>query len=906
MADLQTQLQAGLSGQYTLERELGRGGMATVFLAQDLKHKRPVALKVLQPELAASLGAERFHREIEIAARLQHPHILTVLDSGEAAGQLWFTMPYVDGQSLRERLHREHQLPVEDALRITREAASALDYAHEQGVVHRDVKPENILLTRRGDVLVADFGIARALGGAADGITQTGMAVGTPAYMSPEQAAGSPVDGRSDLYSLGCVLYEMLAGEAPYTGPTAQAILAKRFSDPVPSVRRVRPTVPEAVDQAMQRALAMVPADRFRTGLEFARALEPTVTTPPAMPTVSTPAPAPVSALSASAVPAHTAAPTAAAPAPPAARARPRRPVPIAAVTLGLGFVIGLGVLFAWRRSRGASEESTGPKRLAVLPFENLGDSADGYFADGITDEVRGKLADVRGLEVVAGRSSNEYRKTTKGLSEIARDLGVDYLLVGKVRWERAGAGNRVRVSPELIKVTPGAAPTTKWAQPFDAALTDVFQVQEDIAGRVSQALGVALGSSERPGGGGPPTRSTEAYDYYLRGNEYYARQTMADVRLAVQLYQRAVGLDSAFALAWARLARAEGWVYWFQDKSDAQRSRFEQAARRALALGPDLPEAHIAMGYYHYWGRLDYGPALDEFAIAAKQEPNNAEVAYVTGLVNRRQGKWAQALASFKRAAELDPRSVEDLFEEGSISFYTRDYPAVERVVARGVELAPDSPNLYALRMANFVSWEGNLDKARRLMREALSRFAITRFGETQLYGDCFDLLAADDAYQADVARFTPAMFNGVPANFYAFMASVYYRRGEAAATRAYADSSRAAALAEIGRREGNVFTYATLAVMNAYLGRGGEAVEAGRQALEVMPLSKDAVFGVEGHVALAQVYTVLGKPDSAVAHLRAGLAVPSYLSAGRLRADPIWARLKGNPAFEQLVAGK
>ena len=311
-------------------------------------------------------------------------------------------------------------------------------------------------------------------------------------------------------------------------------------------------------------------------------------------------------------------------------------------------------------------------------------------------------------------------------------------------------------------------------------------------------------------------------------------------------------------------------------------------------------------MGYYHYWGQLDYGPALDEFAAAAKREPNNAEVAYVTGLVNRRQGKWDQALASFKHAAELDPRSVDDLFEEASVSLYTRDYPAVERVVARGFELAPDSPDLYTLRMANYVAWDGNLDKARRLMREALSRFEMARFGETQLYGDCFDILAADDAYQADVARLTPATFAGVPMNYYAFMTSVSHRRGDAAKVRAYADSARSEALATIKRHEGNVFSYTTLAVMNAYLVRGDEAVQAGKQALAVLPLSKDALFGIEPYVALAQVYTLLGKPDSAVVQLRAALAVPSYLSPGRLRADPFWAPLKGNPGFEQLVAGK
>jgi tetratricopeptide (TPR) repeat protein len=248
----------------------------------------------------------------------------------------------------------------------------------------------------------------------------------------------------------------------------------------------------------------------------------------------------------------------------------------------------------------------------------------------------------------------------------------------------------------------------------------------------------------------------------------------------------------------------------------------------------------------------------------------------------------------------------VDDLFEEASISFYTRDYPAVERVVARAFELAPDSPDLYALRMANYLNWEGSLDKPRRLMREALSHFDFARFGETQMYGDCFDLLAADDAYQGDVARLSPAAFAGVPLSYYAFMAAVSHRRGDAARLRAYADSARREVLGSIRRHEDNAFTYTTLAVMNAYLGRADEAVQAGKRGLEVTPLSKDALFGVEGYVALAQVYTLVGKPDSAVEQLRAVLAVPSHLSAGRLRADPFWAPLRGNPGFERLVAGK
>ena len=260
MADPVAALREGLRDRYTLERELGRGGMATVFLARDLKHDRPVALKVLHPELAASLGPDRFQREIHVAARLQHPHILTVHDSGDAAGRLWFTMPFVEGESLRDRLTRERQLPVEDAVRIAREAAQALQYAHEHGVIHRDLKPENLLLTRDGSTLVADFGIARALGGGDQRLTETGLAVGTPAYMSPEQAAGDRnLDARTDVYSLGAVLYEMLAGQPPFVGATTQALTVKRLTEPAPSVRAVRPTVPESVDQAIRKALSPVP-----------------------------------------------------------------------------------------------------------------------------------------------------------------------------------------------------------------------------------------------------------------------------------------------------------------------------------------------------------------------------------------------------------------------------------------------------------------------------------------------------------------------------------------------------------------------------------------------------------------------------------------------------------------------
>ena len=274
MADLQNRLDQALGARYRIERELGQGGMGLVFLAEDLKHRRKVALKVLRPEFAQSLGAERFLREIRIAAQLSHPNILTLIDSGEVDGFMYYVMPYVEGESLRDRLNREKQLPLDDALEVAREVADALTYAHSRGVVHRDIKPENIL-SEAGHAVVGDFGIARAISEAGgEQLTQSGLAVGTPAYMSPEQAAGAPpVDARTDIYSLGCVLYEMLVGSPPYVGPTPQAILARKAVEPIPSLRVVRDTVPMAVERAITKALAKVPADRFATARQFAEAL---------------------------------------------------------------------------------------------------------------------------------------------------------------------------------------------------------------------------------------------------------------------------------------------------------------------------------------------------------------------------------------------------------------------------------------------------------------------------------------------------------------------------------------------------------------------------------------------------------------------------------------------------------
>jgi eukaryotic-like serine/threonine-protein kinase len=663
VAELRSSLAEALHDRYVLEQELGRGGMATVYLAQDLKHDRPVALKVMRPDLSATLGAERFLREIRITARLEHPHILPVFDSGEATGLLWYTMPYVEGHSLRDRLRHELQLPVDEALRLTREVADALESAHRHNVLHRDIKPANILLSD-GHARVADFGLAAAVEAAgSDRLTGTGVAVGTPAYMSPEQGSGGRLDGRSDIYALGCVLYEMLVGEPPYTGPTSQIIAMKHLTSPVPSVRVVREAVPRAVEEAIARALAKVPADRFPTAGEFGRALEQPSGT--AVGQTSSP------------------------PTNPAIRPNRRR---LLAVLL-LAVLLAGTLILRHDRSATVGAPNGGPRRLAVLPFENQGDSAHAYFVEGIADQVRGKLAALPGLRVIARLSSDHYRASDDSPKRIGRALGVEYLLMATVQWDTAEGRSQVRVTADLINA---ADATTVWHQLFDAPLTGLFEVQGSIADRVAQSLGVVFGVGEERRLTEPPTRDLAAYDLYLRGRALWNQRTPSAIEQSLTYFTAAVGRDSTYAEAYAGLAETYALFppYEVAPPADAY-PRARQAAQHALALDSMLGQAYAVLaGIYD---GFDWDPERAEKAYrrAMALSPSSATTHQWYAEFLSARGRHAEAMAEMEQARSLDPLSLIISASIGDLLYRSRHFENAIAEVRRTI--GTDSTFAYA-----------------------------------------------------------------------------------------------------------------------------------------------------------------------------------------------------------------
>ncbi len=869
-----------LADHYRVDRVLGEGGMATVYLAEDLKHHRKVAVKVMRPELGATLGAERFLREVQIAAQLSHPHILPVHDSGEAGGLLYYVMPHVEGQTLRERLQQENQLPVEEALRLAREIAEALAYAHGRGIIHRDIKPGNVLL-QSGHALVADFGIARAVEQSGKALTETGLSVGTPQYMAPEQAGGDHhVDGRADVYAVGAVLYEMLAGEPPFTGPTSRVIVMRSMTEAPRPVTASRAGLAPAVDAVVLKALAKAPADRYPTADAFAAALDHAhdAVRSGAVPVATVPIEARRAAAGAG------------------RRLTWRNAALAAAAALFLWAVAATALAF----KRSAALPSGGGSRIAVLPFANQGAAEDGYFADGISDEVRGKLAQVDGLTVIASSSAGQYRQSTKTPQEIARELNVGYLLVGKVRWSGApGTKRRVQVVPELVN---GATGATAWQQTFDTDVTDVFQVQAQIATQVAAALGTRLGAQERQQLAKRPTTNAAAYDLYLKGRALTSVDPVTS-RQAAAFFEQAVALDSMFLEAWSGLSSALARVYFNGSRDPVVAARAREAMRRALAIDPNGALTQVAVARYYTNIEPDPAKAATAIAQALRTAPNDATVLAMAAAVDMSTGQIATGIVKLEHARDVDPRSAATMGALQQAYVLQRRFADAIAAGAAAHALDPNDLNQVEWQAIAYLA-QGDVPGARGVTRSAVGG-NVTAPAVAAFFGGYQELSwVLEPEAQALLLRLTPVAFDNDRAWWGQTMATAYWERGDKAMARAYADSALAPSAAQVAASPGDAQVRSLYALMLAYVGRAAEARAEADTAASLTTTTASANNHSYAIMQRARILLAIGDTDRALDAIELLLKQPYMVTPAWLRVDPTFAALKGNPRFERLAA--
>lgn len=657
MDDPLAAVRSALDGRYTIERELGHGGMATVYLGEELKHHRAVALKVMHRDVAPALGAGRFLREIGIAARLSHPHLVPLLDSGEADGMLYYVSAFLPGGSLRDRLGREARLPIADALRIAEDVGGALDYVHRAGFVHRDVKPENILFAD-GLALLADFGVARAVSTTGDAaraandppgalITGSGFAVGTPEYMSPEQASGeSRLDGRSDVYSLGCVVYEMLAGEPPFSGASPRAIMARHVAEPPRRLRTLRPEIPPGVESAVARALAKDPAHRFASVADFMAAL--------------------------------------------------RAAMPAAVASSALPSIV--------------------TRSIAVLPFVNASPEPENeYLSDGITDELIDALAKVEGIRVASRTSVFALKGRAQDVRAIGALLDCGVVLEGTVR----RAGERLRITAQLTSTDDGRLLwSQRYDRRFDDVFAIQDEIARTIVNtlRATSFAGTALEAAPPR----RRTTSARAYHLYLKGRYEWNRRTQEGVATGIRYFEQAIAEDPSYALAFTGLADCYALEVDYRSVPvGAGFEAAERYARRAIELDPSLAEAHASLAWSRFVYGWDWDEADRLFRHAIDLDPLYAPAHQWYAFLLASRGLFAEALVQGHTAVELDSGSVSMRRSLGWAYFYARRYEEGRYHLDRAIAMNPDAEETYRVLGLNLAT-DDQADEAVRVLTEA------------------------------------------------------------------------------------------------------------------------------------------------------------------------------------------
>ncbi len=878
--------------------------MGEVYLAEDTQLKRKIALKVLSTETADNPERlARFKREAEMVAALNHPNIVTIHSVEEDDGIHFLTMEWVEGKTLGQ-LMSTGAMSLDRVFELAIPAADAIAAAHDKGITHRDLKPANIMVTDQGRVKVLDFGLAKlfeqtegdlAADQPTQALTQEGLAVGTVPYMSPEQVRGDTVDQRSDIFSLGIVLYEMVAGQRPFQGQSSADLVSSILRDTPTSVTDFNASLPHHLGRVIHRCLEKDPEKRYQTAKDVRNELEG----------LKGEVESGVARVTSTSMPV----------APPSEPKSNWLPIALGAALV----LLGLGIIWIWtgRPDRDAvTETQVEPAEKAisssakadrimavVLPFENLGPAEDAYFAAGVTDEISGRLASVSGLGVISRKSAAQYAQTDKSMQQIGDELGVDYVIDGTVRWAKQTDGSsRVRITPELIDV---ANDQQIWTEIYDREIDDIFEVQSEIAGQVIDALGVTVLGAEEKALDVRPTENVEAYQAFLRAREYEQNMNLTQnpveaVEKAVELYQRAVELDPSFLEAWGRLAQRQALIYVSFDRTEERLAQVKLAVEGAKAIGEDLPWTRLARGYYHYYGFREYGLALEEFLAAAESRPNDPDVIQAIGFIYRRQGRWEESLDQLNRALEIDPQDVALIMNIAAIHRGLRQGDKAIEYYDRAMAVQPTADQPYLSKADDIAALTGDVAAARAVLEGTP--------GNNALFVDlAWMWQAVREREFSKAVEMASSIDLDVPA-WKAFQLGLeawftYFDRGLEASR----DKLEAAAQAMEGMVEtapSNADFHSGLSTSLAMLGEETRAIQEARLAVDIE--AKDAFSGPTRLENLAQVYAWTGRSEESIDLIERLLTTvyEDSLTVHRLRLEPWWDPLRDDPRFQALIA--
>jgi eukaryotic-like serine/threonine-protein kinase len=857
---------------YKIIDKLGEGGMGEVYKAEDTKLKRTVALKFLPVSFASDEEAKkRFVHEAQSASALDHNNICTVYEIGETENnQLFIAMAYYEGETLDKKIGKG-PLQNEEAIEIIHQICDGLNKAHQNQIVHRDIKPANIFITNEGLVKILDFGLAKGKGQSR--LTQLGTTVGTIAYMSPEQARGEKVDQRSDIWSLGVVIFEILTGTVPFNADYDQATIYSILNDQ-PDLSKLPPEFVPVLEKLLSKSVEK----RYGSVKELISDLESLGNKVDKEKGYSFPSIR-------------------------SARMNSKTKVITASISI-LVLILAAVLYFNIIISSKSPDDPVLPERkmIVVLPFENLGPPEDAYFAQGMREEISNKLASLGSIGVISRNSAEKFANSNKTTKEIGRELGVDYILEGTVQWAKnKDKTSRIRIIPQLVRVSDDI---NVWSDSYDRVMDDIFNIQNEIAQSVVDKLGIKILPGQTVTGP-PPTKNINAYDYYLKALPFHYGPTTGDnLKTCIKLYEKAIELDTNFAAAYAQISIAYmGLFKWYWDRDSINLKKSSVYLKKAKEINPDIAEVHLSQFFYYAWFTNDRERVFRELKKVLEIQPNNAEALWQISGFYYREGKIDLSKQCNQLSMQLDPLNARYPWGIGLDYQIRRDYKSAEKYLKRAIELSPNSSFQYVDLAKNYLDWKGNTELAWQTVKKIKNDDYLDYYENIFIYLDILDrnfekarnqLKSSKKEYENSMERYIP---NTQMIGF------IYKYMGENVLSKKYLDSSRIMIQKIIRTKTDDPRFHFALGKSYAGMGKIKEALGEINKALK-LSTSLTGVWRKYTHSRyLAVIYTLTGDQENALKQIDFLLSNQTGFSVNILKLDPLFDPLRNLPEYRRII---